>query len=98
MNSLLPLLFSTWWANLDNPHRLADQNFAVGIEPENLYLPDNYLLLRKNSPLGLYLRPWADLYKESGFSTVSADKDNYKVMLDVQQFKPEEISVKVVNK
>jgi len=31
-------------------------------------------------------------------STVKADKDKFQVILDVQQFKPEEINVKVVDK
>lgn len=45
-----------------------------------------------------YYRPWGELMrrqKESGISTVKADKDNFQVVLDVQQFSPEEINVKV---
>ena len=34
----------------------------------------------------------------SGTSTITADKDTFKVILDVQQFKPEEINVKVVDR
>ncbi len=48
-----------------------------------------------------YYRPWGDLLrrqKEGGISTVKADKDNFQVVLDVQQFSPEEINVKVVDK
>lgn len=32
---------------------------------------------------------------EGGMSTVDPDKSNFQVVLDVQQFNPEEISVKV---
>lgn len=37
--SLLPLLFSAWWADLDRPHQLWDQNFSIGLYPEQLVLP-----------------------------------------------------------
>jgi len=53
------------------------------------------------SAYGNYYRPWSDLLRrddESGISTVKADKDNFQVVLDVQQFTPEEINVKVVDK
>jgi len=36
--------------------------------------------------------------EEGGISTVKADKDKFQVVLDVQQFKPDEINVKVVDK
>jgi len=45
-----------------------------------------------------YLRPWRALRQDnSGVSCVTNDKDGFKVNLDVQQFKPEELSVKVVD-
>ncbi|XP_022194728.1 alpha-crystallin A chain [Nilaparvata lugens] len=43
-----------------------------------------------------YLRPWRLLEsQDSGISNIEEDPDNFKVNLDVQQFKPEEISVKL---
>jgi len=36
--------------------------------------------------------------EESGTSTVRTDKDKFQIVLDVQQFKPEEINIKVVDK
>jgi len=36
--------------------------------------------------------------EESGISTVRTDKDKFQIVLDVQQFKPEEINIKVVDK
>ncbi|KAK9304487.1 hypothetical protein QLX08_004125 [Tetragonisca angustula] len=105
--SLIPLLFSEWWEDLDRPHRLFDQNFGLGLYPEQLLNPnilDQYILpsrdRRLRSPL-IYYRPWGELLRKNeggGTSTVKADKDKFQVILDVQQFKPEEINVKIVDK
>lgn len=105
--SLVPLLFSDWWEDLEYPHRIFDQNFGLGIRPEQLTSPsvlERFAQQRdrrlRPSPL-IYYRPWGDLLRstnEAGTSTVKADKDKFQVILDVQQFKPEEINVKVVNK
>ncbi|XP_029054767.1 protein lethal(2)essential for life-like [Osmia bicornis bicornis] len=98
--SLVPLLFSDWWEDLERPHRLLDQNFGLGLYPEQLLSPsrmDHYLPPRRRAS---YYRPWADLLRtnETGTSTVQADKDKFQVVLDVQQFEPNEIDVKVVDK
>ncbi|XP_033211419.1 protein lethal(2)essential for life-like [Belonocnema kinseyi] len=104
--SLVPLLLSAWWAGLDQPHILMDQNFGLGLRSEALRFPawtDRYYfpqILDRSALTDLYYRPWADLLRTegSGTSTITADKDTFKVILDVQQFKPEEIKVKVVNR
>lgn len=103
--SLVPLLFSDWWEDLEQPHRIFDQNFGLGIFPEQLATPS--ILERfaavprlRHSPLHYY-RPWGELLRsthEGGTSTVKADKDQFQVILDVQQFKPNEIDVKVVDR
>ena len=108
--SLVPLLFSDWWEDLDRPHRLLDQNFGLGLSPNQLIDPATLLdytpaLLparernRQLSPM-LYLMQRANdaIKRNAGSSTVTADKDKFQVILDVQQFKPEEINVKVVDK
>nr|XP_033323498.1 protein lethal(2)essential for life-like [Megalopta genalis] len=106
--SLIPLLFSDWWEDLDRPHRLLDQNFGLGLRPEQLLnqnIMDHYILpLRERrtsrNPL-IYYRPWGELLRNEGgggTSTVKADKDKFQVVLDVQQFKPDEINVKVVDR
>ncbi|XP_044272433.1 protein lethal(2)essential for life-like [Tribolium madens] len=79
------------------PSRLLDQHFGSALDPEDLLSPmiprefRHYL----RSPAG-YLRPWRSLasHQDSG-STVTYDKDKFQACLDVQQFKPEEIAVKV---
>lgn len=64
------------------------------LERPNLY--DQYFGMPL-TPALLDARPWKLLNQlESGVAVVN-DKDNFKVSLDVQQFKPEELSVKVVD-
>ncbi|KYQ55089.1 Protein lethal(2)essential for life [Trachymyrmex zeteki] len=106
----LPLLFSNWWEDLEYPHQLFDQNFGLGIHPDQLTHPNilERFALQQRSRLGLrpgqmvyYNRPWGELLRsreEGGISTVKANKDKFQVMLDVQQFKPEDINIKVVDK
>lgn len=99
--SLVPsLLFSDWWEDLERPHRLVDQNFGSGLYPEQLLSPSRLELYLQPRRRASYYRPWADLFRlnEGGTSTVQADKDKFQVVLDVQQFEPNEIDVKVVDK
>lgn len=107
--SLIPLVFSNWWEDLERPHQLLDQDFGLGLHPEQLLNPSTFLnpygLMspserRMRCPL-LYYRPWGELLRKNeggGTSTVKADKDKFEVVLDVQQFKPDEINVKVVDR
>ncbi|XP_076236787.1 protein lethal(2)essential for life-like [Calliopsis andreniformis] len=103
--SLLPLIFSNWWEDLDHPHRLLDQNFGIGLSPESLTPKALHLYNfvprepATKCPMAYY-RPWSELLRkgEGGSSTVKADKDKFHVDLDVQQFSPEEINVKVVDR
>lgn len=49
-----------------------------------------------------YLRPWqrspTSLQKQESGSTLNIDKEKFEVILDVQQFTPSEITVKVTDK
>ncbi|XP_046833801.1 protein lethal(2)essential for life-like [Vespa crabro] len=103
MTPLLPLIFSAWWTDLDRPYKLMDQNFGLGLYPEELRIMDRFypFPLPDRAISDLYYRPWANLFKlndHGGISTINMDKHTFKVILDVHQFKPEEISVKVVNR
>lgn len=71
------------------PMSLFGQDFGIGMLSDELVSPH---ALRQ--PRG-YLRPWSRL--QTGSSVVSSNKDEFKVNLDVKQFAPEEISVKVVD-
>ncbi|KAK2587084.1 hypothetical protein KPH14_002855 [Odynerus spinipes] len=100
--STVPLIFSDWWDDVDWPFGLFDQNFY----PEELLYPsylEQYALprrRRRRRPRSYY-RPRGELMRKTetdGTSTVKADKDKFEVVLDVQQFKPEEINVKAIDK
>lgn len=103
--SIIPKLVSRMWEEMERPHRLMDQRFGQMIRPEQ-FLPssvfdrffDDVDRVDRRFP-GSYYRPWADFLKdiESGSSIIQADKNKFQVDLDVQQFKPEEINVKVVD-
>lgn len=93
--SLLPLLLSEMLNN-PRPSRIVDQHFGANLHPEDLLsavtVPGHAIL---RTPAG-YLRPWrAGAAAQETGSTVSVDKDKFQVNLDVQQFAPEEITVKV---
>ncbi|XP_035728892.1 protein lethal(2)essential for life-like [Vespa mandarinia] len=105
--SLLPILFSNWWENLDRPHRIFHQHFGLSLNPEDL--PSSWIPYDTNTNLLIYrprrhLQHRHHLYergvtrKTSGTSTVEADKNRFQVTLDVQQFAPDEVTVKVIGK
>ncbi|KAI5695745.1 hypothetical protein M8J75_002867 [Diaphorina citri] len=91
--SLIPYLLNEL-EDLAYPN-IYDQHFGLGYSPRDL-LPSARVL---SVPLRSgYLRPWRHvLESESGVSNFDLDKEGLKVNLDVQQFKPEEIDVKVVD-
>lgn len=91
--SLLPFLYDD--PRYFRPSRLLDQHFGSVLDPEDLLHPLTVPRLLIRCPAG-YLRNWKSPSsdQDSG-STVSFDKDHFTANLDVQQFKPEEITVKV---
>ncbi|XP_026320453.1 uncharacterized protein LOC113230654 [Hyposmocoma kahamanoa] len=71
--------------------RLLDQNFGMTFSPKDVLLPFF------NGHSTNYYRPWK-LFNECAeecCSTIDNTKDKFKVILDVQHFKPNEISVRV---
>ncbi|KAK2587083.1 hypothetical protein KPH14_002854 [Odynerus spinipes] len=107
--SLLPALFSDWWEDLDRPHQLLGQHFGLPIDPDTLFAeafePARTDVLLYRPPMSRRSKrryhPFSGaLARKSsrGTSTVAADKDKFLVTLDVQQFAPNEITVKVVDK
>ncbi|CAG0901225.1 unnamed protein product [Darwinula stevensoni] len=79
-----------WWDELDPVSRVFDQHFGLGLHADDLLSPTFY------HPF--YLRPRRPHREQarSGVSEVVNDKDMFQVSLDVQQFAPEEITVKTV--
>lgn len=89
--SLLPYLWNDILDDFARP-TIYDQNFGVGL-PLTDFIRDFSVPLRSG-----YMRPWRHVgAQESGLSNVINDKDSFKVNLDVQQFKPEELKVKVAD-
>ena len=99
--SIIPKMMSQWWETLERPHRIMDQHFGVGMSPENFLRSS---IFDRRFPYA-YFRPFEEMLQNElredaesrGYSVVKADKDKFHVALDVQQFKPDEINVKVVD-
>ncbi|XP_049943076.1 protein lethal(2)essential for life-like [Schistocerca serialis cubense] len=90
--ALTPLI-SHLLEDVDRQMSLFDQNFGLGLTHDDLLLPRLSIV----PSLSGYYRPWRHLAaRNSGVSTIQNNKDGFKVNLDVQQFKPEELTVKVV--
>jgi crystallin alpha B len=79
-----------WWDMWDYPSRIMDQCFASHLCDEDL-LPPSYIR-------GYLLRPRTQANIAcSGQSDVNNDDKEFQVALNVSQFKPEELQVKVVD-
>ncbi|CAH2000591.1 unnamed protein product [Acanthoscelides obtectus] len=73
--------------------RLLDQHFGLEITPDELLEPlilSNFL----RNPGG-YLRPWKLATRNDLGSTIKFEDDKFTANLDVQQFEPGEITVKL---
>lgn len=97
--SLVPIYFRDWWDDgwWNGPlrtSRLLDQRFGSGILNDDLFRSMSCCHPQELRRLG-FGRPWANLSQQLG-STV-ADKDKFQINLDVQQFTPNEITVKTVD-
>lgn len=78
------------------PSRLLEQHFGIGLDSEDFLQPVH--LNQKEvtrTPAG-YLRRWRSRNSSNDTgSTIVSDKDKFQANLDVQQFKPEEITIKI---
>ncbi|KAF2885861.1 hypothetical protein ILUMI_20312 [Ignelater luminosus] len=93
--SLFPIILNNWCSA--RPSRIRNQHFGVDLDMDDLLSPVDCELLRCPVPSS---RPWELLRTISSKldTTTPEDKDIFKVDLDVQQFKPDEITVKVTGK
>lgn len=93
--SLVPLLYRDWWDDEEffRPSRLLDQHFGTGLRRDDLL---NSISVPSRNSLRNYFRPWRApaLARQDSGSTITQDKDKFQVILDVQQFAPNEITVK----
>ncbi|XP_006622471.1 protein lethal(2)essential for life-like [Apis dorsata] len=101
--SVVPLIFRDWWDDFERPvSRLMDQHFGRGLNRDDLL--SRFSDISFDRPLrsifrDRYYHPWRNVacQPSSGSSTIQLDnKNNFQVILDVQQFSPEEITVKTV--
>ncbi|KFM61322.1 Protein lethal(2)essential for life, partial [Stegodyphus mimosarum] len=87
---LLPLLSRSWWDTWDYPQRIVDQHFGSGLFESDLLPPTMYR--------GYLIRPRTQgNIDASGQSVVKNESDKFQVMLNVSQFKPDEIAVKTID-
>lgn len=99
--SIIPRLMTQMWEQMERPHRLLDQHFGLAMRPDRFFdAIDREFEKRMRMPS--YYRPWiSDLMREaeeeSGWSMIKNNKDKFQVALNVQQFNPDEINVKVVD-
>uniref|UniRef100_A0A1B6EBJ4 SHSP domain-containing protein n=1 Tax=Clastoptera arizonana TaxID=38151 RepID=A0A1B6EBJ4_9HEMI len=89
--ALHPFIFNELLNELNRP-TIFDQNFGLGIPSNELACPIMPFYGGYYRPYHRYMEP-----RESGTSNIVNDKEGFKVNLDVQQFKPEELKVKVVD-
>lgn len=97
--SPMPILFRDWWDDgwWNGPlrtSRLLDQRFGSGITNDDLFRSISCCHPQELRRLG-FGRPWITLRQPFG-STVT-EQDKFQVNLDVQQFTPNEITVKTVD-
>ncbi|KAF5305864.1 hypothetical protein FQR65_LT18667 [Abscondita terminalis] len=94
--SMVPMLFRDWWDDLEfsRPHRLMDQQFGTALNRDELV--NSFSSFPRYSLLSnRYFRPWrSEIARQDSGSIISGDKEKFQVILDVQQFSPNEIVVK----
>ncbi|XP_043502343.1 protein lethal(2)essential for life-like [Polistes fuscatus] len=90
---LLPLLFSSLLTDIDQPQKLIDNSLEDPLFPEM-----NSLFPLSPFANALLDRPWFEFLKQNKRpSSVTTDENNFKIVLDVKGFKPNEIKVKVAD-
>ncbi|XP_019552781.2 protein lethal(2)essential for life-like [Aedes albopictus] len=106
--SLIPIVFRDWWDDCwDTPLRtsqLLDQQFGSGISADDLLTALTSAAAAQsalqNQRRSRYNRPWRNssfAARQDSGSTVKLADDKFQINLDVQQFAPEEISVKATD-
>jgi crystallin alpha B len=106
--SRVPLTFRDWWDDYDDyfdsfrrprTSRLIDQHFGTALRRNDLLSSLANTHISSPSRTTPYYRPWSNpIAKADSGSTINVEKDKFQIILDVQQFTPEEISVKTTDK
>jgi crystallin alpha B len=94
--------FRPWFDDVPRSHSLFDQFFGQQLFDDDLLGPMDVFAPQRRylrGPQGQMAPMRASFDRlRSGLSQVTNDKNEFKVALDVQQFKPEEINVKTDDK
>ncbi|XP_013790956.1 protein lethal(2)essential for life-like [Limulus polyphemus] len=89
--NIVPVLLGRdWWDAWDFPSRIADQHFGLGLHDSDIITPTLYH--------GYYVRPRRQVSCKAGggLSQVKNEADKFQILLDVNQFEPNELNVKTV--
>jgi len=91
--TMVPLFRRDHHENLLPPFltgRLFDQYFGAGLAEDDIHWP--------SSLHNYYIRPHRQIRRQaSGLSEIATDPKKFQVMLDVNQFTPDEINVKTID-
>lgn len=107
--SRVPMMFRDWWDDYDmdfdslrrpRTSRLIDQHFGTVLRKNDLLSSLANTQISSPSRTVPYFRPYAmsGLSKQDSGSTINVEKDKFQIILDVQQFTPDEITVKTNDK
>ncbi|XP_032665442.1 protein lethal(2)essential for life-like [Odontomachus brunneus] len=100
--SLLPKLFSYWWETLERPHhRFLEQRVMRKFQPDHIFGPSVFDRFdsKFERELKNFSRPWSEFLREheNEWPVIENNKNNFQISLDVQEFEPDEINVKLMN-
>lgn len=91
-------IFRNWWEDMDRYHRELEEHF------KRLSARDNVWEAPPIPSFTEYFRPWKDMMQElehqvgGKTEAIERGQDKFQVIVDVQQFAPEEITVKTDDK
>lgn len=90
-------LFRNWWRDMDRYHQELEEHF------KRLSTRDDFWKLPPMPSFKDFFQPWRNMIEDlehqvGGSTTVERDENKYQVIVDVQQFAPEEITVRTDDK
>nr|XP_029716682.1 protein lethal(2)essential for life-like [Aedes albopictus] len=99
--SLVPILFRDWlddvWDSPLHSSRILDQHFATGLLADDLFGAIS-TCPRHNYRRHGYYRPWRTVQSQQDMgSFVDVNSERFQINLDIQQFTPDEITVRTVD-
>lgn len=93
-------LFRSWWDEMDRYHRELEEHFQRLSTRDDMWMPPVPSMPSFNE----MFKPWRNMIEQmehqvgGSACVVERDQDQFKVIVDVQQFAPEEITVRTDDK